>query len=144
MKVDLRKRGTGKTTDLIQRSLDTGLHLVVIDEKEKRRIEQILLDEDIFFTDFHFPRIFTIDEIKLKAYKGLSPRPKGFLVDNAEVIINDFFGNENNVDTITLSYEEDFYDTEVEPKPKRTLEHWAAILGSITVVTLVTLYFINR
>ena len=38
MKVDLRKRGAGKTTDLIQRSLDTGFHLVVVNEKEKNRI----------------------------------------------------------------------------------------------------------
>ena len=38
MKIDLRKRGTGKTTDLIKRSIEEGFNMVVMNEIEKKRL----------------------------------------------------------------------------------------------------------
>lgn len=69
MKIDLRKRGGGKTTDLMKRSIETGFNMVVMNEIEKKRIQDIFLESKIK----DYPEIFTfsdfIDKNKMRGKK---------------------------------------------------------------------------
>ena len=102
MKIDLRKRGTGKTTDLMQRSIETGYNMVVLNEREKKRIQDIFLESNIK----DYPEIFTFSDF-IDKNKMRGKKIKGLLIDNAEHLLQ-FIAREIPIHTITLSEEENF------------------------------------
>ena len=102
MKIDLRKRGTGKTTDLIKRSIEEGFNMVVMNEIEKKRIQDIFLESNIK----DYPEIFTFSDF-IDKNKMRGKKIKGLLIDNAEHLLQSI-AREIPIDTITLSEEENF------------------------------------
>ena len=74
-------RGSGKTTELIHRSIETGTPIVACDEIRARRIW-----ENAEKLDSVFPGVYTIKEVLDGALKGTTI--KGVMVDDAEPIID--------------------------------------------------------
>ena len=102
MKIDLRKRGGGKTTDLMKRSIETGFNMVVMNEIEKKRIQDIFLESKIK----DYPEIFTFSDF-IDKNKMRGKKIKCLLIDNAEHLLQ-LIAREIPIDTITLSEEENF------------------------------------
>lgn len=102
MKIDLRKRGEGKTTDLMKRSIETGFNMVVMNEIEKKRIQDIFLESNIK----DYPEIFTFSDF-IDRNKMRGKKIKSLLIDNAEHLLQSI-SKEISIDTITLSEEENF------------------------------------
>lgn len=79
MEIIARPAGGGKTTELIMRSARDWLYIVTSTRDEAYRIAQQAKQAGV---DIPFP--LTIDEFLKKQY---SPLLKGFLIDNADAIL---------------------------------------------------------
>lgn len=134
MKIDLRKRGTGKTTELIKRSIDTGFHLVVANISEKLYIESIFKTE---YPDKKHPEIFTFQDILNN--KHLSCK-KGFLLDDAEIFIKAAF-KYHPIDTVMISEERDIME---ENTMKRNVIITIFISLFLIMIWMSVLYYIFK
>ena len=113
MKVLYGKRGSGKTTELVKTSAETGYYLIVKDRKMAAFCLDIARKLDL-----HIPYPLTYKEFLDHEYFG--QRIKGFLMDDADLFIQHL--TEVRVYGVTVS-EEDYFHGENEAKgagePKR-------------------------
>lgn len=87
MKLLIKGRQTGKTTGLIHTSEATGYNIITADKTSARNIEKMAND-----LGCKIPRVLTVDEVKNPIDLDVSVERK-FLVDNAEIILEDALKN---------------------------------------------------
>lgn len=75
-----KKRGGGKTMDLIDKSAETGAYIVCLNQNEASRIAAIAQEKN---KDIPFP--LTFEEFDEHQYHGKGV--KGFLIDNLDMFI---------------------------------------------------------
>lgn len=94
MKLIIKERQTGKTTELIQMSADTGAYIVCINRLEAHRVFRVAHDQGL-----HIPNPITFDDFFRRKWGRFIP---GFLFDNFDVFLAGFTNKPILALTMTL------------------------------------------
>lgn len=107
MKLIIGGRQTGKTTELIKHSAETGNYILVHDNNSARIVAKQAKD-----MGFYIPYPVTVSEMCNRGYfRGSSIRRDGLLVDDLDLILHTLFGgieikeatiNNENIERITF------------------------------------------
>lgn len=80
MKVIADDRQTGKTTELIKMSAETGFYIVCHSRREAGRVFRVAIESDLVIP---FPKTHR----EFLAHQYYSPGIKGFLIDNLDLLV---------------------------------------------------------
>ena len=82
----LGKRGSGKTTELIKKSAETGIYIMVLNEKRRKYIF-----EQAMKLGYNIPNPVTVDDYFRCKFQGSYIQKDGVYVDEVEDILKHIF-----------------------------------------------------
>jgi len=98
MKVILKGKGEGKTTELIKMSVETNTYILVLDNK--RQVEVARLAEELGYKNMLYP--VTLEE-HFFAKKSSGMFNRRFLIDDADDILHHLIGDDIPILAITMT-----------------------------------------
>lgn len=98
MKVILKGRGEGKTTELIKMSVETNTYILVLDKERQHEVARMA--KDLGYENMPFP--VTLDE-HFSAHRSAGMYNRRFLIDDADDILHHLIGDDIPILAITMT-----------------------------------------
>ena len=102
MRIIVKGKGEGKTTELIKMSVETNTYILVLNRKRQHEVARMA--RDLGYKNMPFP--VTIEE-HFRAHRSTGMINRRFLIDDADDILHALIGRDIPILAITMTESED-------------------------------------